>query len=102
VGWGFLSIHLTALLLQVHIIILLFNKITKLKSFIIEPIYDNRGIRINTREFRTRKKLEEERQILVQRVMQLDPTFQPPPGTSLVVSSNFIGKFIIYNFFITF
>ncbi|XP_063902530.1 splicing factor 1-like [Zophobas morio] len=45
-----------------------------------EPIYDNRGIRINTREFRTRKKLEEERQILVQRVMQLDPTFQPPPG----------------------
>ncbi|KAK3608218.1 hypothetical protein CHS0354_039237 [Potamilus streckersoni] len=43
-----------------------------------EPIYNNEGKRLNTREYRTRKKLEEERHHLVQEALALNPEFKPP------------------------
>lgn len=42
------------------------------------PIYGNEGRRINTREVRYRKKLEDERVSLVDRQLKLDPAFRPP------------------------
>ncbi|WFD07540.1 hypothetical protein MVES1_002906 [Malassezia vespertilionis] len=42
------------------------------------PTYDANGRRINTRETRYRKKLEEERLRLVERQMRIDPSFRPP------------------------
>lgn len=33
---------------------------------------------MNTREYRTRKKLEEERHRLIQRMATVNPTFKPP------------------------
>lgn len=44
-----------------------------------EPIYSTDGKRLNTREYRTRRKLEEERHRLVQRMHQINPEFKPPP-----------------------
>ncbi|XP_041362536.1 splicing factor 1-like isoform X2 [Gigantopelta aegis] len=44
-----------------------------------EPIYNNEGKRLNTREYRTRKKLEEERHRLVQEAMSLNAEYKPPP-----------------------
>lgn len=44
-----------------------------------EPIYSTDGKRLNTREYRTRRKLEEERHRLVQRMQQVNPEFKPPP-----------------------
>ncbi|CAG5122715.1 unnamed protein product, partial [Candidula unifasciata] len=43
-----------------------------------EPIYNNEGKRMNTREYRTRKKLEEDRHRLIQESMKLNPDFKPP------------------------
>jgi len=43
-----------------------------------EPIYNQEGKRLNTREYRTRKKLEEERHHLVQRVLKANPDYKPP------------------------
>ncbi|XP_076072201.1 splicing factor 1-like isoform X1 [Mytilus galloprovincialis] len=43
-----------------------------------EPIYNNEGKRLNTREYRTRKKLEEERHKLVQDAMNSNPDYKPP------------------------
>lgn len=43
-----------------------------------EPIYNNEGKRLNTREYRTRKKLEEERHKLVQEAMDLNDEYKPP------------------------
>ncbi|XP_069750206.1 splicing factor 1 isoform X5 [Narcine bancroftii] len=43
-----------------------------------EPIYNSEGKRLNTREFRTRKKLEEERHNLIQEMIALNPDFKPP------------------------
>lgn len=43
-----------------------------------EPIYSSDGKRMNTREYRTRKKLEEERHRLIQRMAAVNPTFKPP------------------------
>jgi hypothetical protein len=45
-----------------------------------EPIYDAKGRRVNTRADRARDKLEEERLRICERLKQLDPYFQPPPG----------------------
>ncbi|WVO12561.1 branchpoint-bridging protein [Cryptococcus depauperatus] len=42
------------------------------------PQYDAYGRRTNTRELRYRKKLEDERQKLVDRATNSDPTFRPP------------------------
>lgn len=44
-----------------------------------EPIYNNEGKRLNTREYRTRKKLEDERHQLVQEAWKLNPNYKPPP-----------------------
>ncbi len=43
-----------------------------------EPIYNNEGKRLNTREYRTRKKLEEERHKLVTKALDLNPEYKPP------------------------
>lgn len=42
------------------------------------PQYDGQGRRINTREFRYKKKLEEEKLGLVEKQLNLDPNFKPP------------------------
>ncbi|KAI4458857.1 rna-binding protein related [Holotrichia oblita] len=43
-----------------------------------EPIYSSDGKRLNTREFRTRRRLEEERHALVLRMQNINPDFKPP------------------------
>ncbi|KAG5524068.1 hypothetical protein RHGRI_030910 [Rhododendron griersonianum] len=43
-----------------------------------EPIYDNFGIRINTREFRARERLNRERQEIISQIIKRNPTFKPP------------------------
>ncbi|TPP59433.1 Splicing factor 1 [Fasciola gigantica] len=43
-----------------------------------EPIYSSDGKRLNTREYRTRKKMEEERHSLVQQLTELNPDYKPP------------------------
>ncbi|KAF9405922.1 hypothetical protein HW555_013518, partial [Spodoptera exigua] len=52
-----------------------------------EPIYSTDGKRLNTREYRTRRKLEEERHRLVTRMHQINPDFKPPPDYKYVRSS---------------
>jgi len=43
-----------------------------------QPIYDNKGIRLNTRAMRVRKKLTKERDDILTRILQLNPEFKPP------------------------
>lgn len=43
-----------------------------------EPIYDNMGIRINTREYRAREKLTRERQDIISELIKRNPAFKPP------------------------
>lgn len=43
-----------------------------------EPIYDNFGIRINTREFRARERLNRERQEIISQIIKRNPAFKPP------------------------
>ncbi|KAL0275018.1 UNVERIFIED_CONTAM: hypothetical protein PYX00_003009 [Menopon gallinae] len=43
-----------------------------------EPIYSHDGKRLNTREYRTRKALEEERHSLILRMQAINPDFKPP------------------------
>lgn len=43
-----------------------------------EPIYNSEGKRLNTREFRVRKKLEEERHVLIQEALSLNEDYKPP------------------------
>ncbi|KAF5402761.1 Splicing factor [Paragonimus heterotremus] len=43
-----------------------------------EPIYSSEGKRLNTREYRTRKRMEDERHSLVQELMELNPDYKPP------------------------
>nr|CAD7403674.1 unnamed protein product [Timema poppensis] len=43
-----------------------------------EPIYSSDGKRLNTREYRTRKHLEEDRHHLIQEMLRLNPDFKPP------------------------
>lgn len=43
-----------------------------------EPIYSSDGKRLNTREFRTRKKLEEQRHELICKMQRMNPEFKPP------------------------
>ncbi|OAA64484.1 PCBP-like protein [Niveomyces insectorum RCEF 264] len=42
------------------------------------PQYDNHGRRINTREYRYRKRLEEERHKLVEKASKIFPNYHPP------------------------
>ena len=41
-------------------------------------MYDNQGKRINTREYRYRKRLEDERHKLIEKAMKLIPDYHPP------------------------
>ncbi|ESP03761.1 hypothetical protein LOTGIDRAFT_211871 [Lottia gigantea] len=50
----------------------------ELRSPSPEPIYNNEGKRLNTREYRTRKKLEEERHKLVTEALELNAEYKPP------------------------
>lgn len=43
-----------------------------------EPLYSNDGKRLNTREFRVRKKLEEERHTSIQELLALNTNYKPP------------------------
>ncbi|TPX47547.1 hypothetical protein SeLEV6574_g02613 [Synchytrium endobioticum] len=43
-----------------------------------EPVYGPDGKRVNTREFRYRKKLEDERHNLVLSAQKIDPSYRPP------------------------
>jgi splicing factor 1 len=42
------------------------------------PQYDNIGRRVNTREYRYRKKLEDERHKLIEKAMKIIPSYHPP------------------------
>jgi splicing factor 1 len=42
------------------------------------PTYDNFGRRVNTREYRYRKRLEEERHKLIEKAMKIIPNYHPP------------------------
>lgn len=41
-------------------------------------MYDNMGRRVNTREYRYRKKLEDERHKLIEKAMKIIPSYHPP------------------------
>nr|VZI34583.1 unnamed protein product [Spirometra erinaceieuropaei] len=43
-----------------------------------EPIYSGDGKRLNTREYRVRKQLEEDRHSYIQMMMELNPDYKPP------------------------
>jgi splicing factor 1 len=43
-----------------------------------EPVYDQYGKRVNTREMRTRRKLEEDRHNLVQKILAINSQYKPP------------------------
>ncbi|XP_067124273.1 splicing factor 1-like isoform X1 [Centruroides vittatus] len=43
-----------------------------------EPIYNSEGKRLNTREYRTRKRLEDERHTLIQEMYKFNTDFKPP------------------------
>ncbi|XP_073003043.1 splicing factor-like protein 1 [Typha latifolia] len=43
-----------------------------------EPIYDNMGVRINTREYRARERLNKERQDIISQLIRRNPAFKPP------------------------
>lgn len=42
------------------------------------PQYDNQGRRVNTREYRYRKRLEDERHKLIEKAMKTIPNYHPP------------------------
>jgi splicing factor 1 len=42
------------------------------------PQYDNYGRRVNTREYRYRKRLEDERHKLIEKAMKTIPNYHPP------------------------
>jgi len=69
-----------------------------------EPIYDNNGKRINTRDGRAKNKLLEERQVLVEIALTMDPNFRPPADYTSTAIKKFkkiyipIEKFPEYNF----
>ena len=43
-----------------------------------EPVYDRKGIRLNTREVRAREKLSEKRQDLIEELIKADRSYRPP------------------------
>ena len=43
-----------------------------------EPIYNHEGKRMNTREYRMKKKLEEQRHNLIQELQEINPEYKPP------------------------
>eukprot|EP00252_Welwitschia_mirabilis_P022410 TRINITY_DN6058_c0_g2_i1.p1 TRINITY_DN6058_c0_g2~~TRINITY_DN6058_c0_g2_i1.p1 ORF type:complete len:1098 (+),score=259.15 TRINITY_DN6058_c0_g2_i1:222-3296(+) len=43
-----------------------------------EPVYDSMGVRINTREFRARERINRERQEIISQLIKKNPAFKPP------------------------
>lgn len=43
-----------------------------------EPIYNSAGKRLNTREYRVRKRLEDERHVLITEMFTINPDYKPP------------------------
>ncbi|KAL8266451.1 hypothetical protein R6Q59_003795 [Mikania micrantha] len=43
-----------------------------------DPVYDNLGTRINTREYRARERLNRERQEIISQIIKRNPAFKPP------------------------
>ncbi|KAJ0826104.1 putative transcription factor interactor and regulator CCHC(Zn) family [Helianthus annuus] len=43
-----------------------------------DPVYDNMGTRINTREYRARERLNRERQEIISQIIKRNPAFKPP------------------------
>jgi splicing factor 1 len=70
-----------------------------------EPIYDNHGKRINTKDLRAKDKLIEERQFLVEVAFTMNPKFKPPADYNPApVKKNRkiyipVDKYPDYNFF---
>jgi len=54
------------------------NALTISRSPSPPPQYDNFGRRVNTREFRYRKRLEDERHKLIEKAMKTIPNYHPP------------------------
>lgn len=54
------------------------------------PTYDHHGRRTNTREIRYRRKLEDERNRLVDKAMRADPNYKPP--TEYLMSKRMSGR----------
>ena len=50
-----------------------------------EPEYDTMGKRLNTREARVRKKLDEERHKLVIEMLKINPDYKPPADYKYVI-----------------
>ena len=67
---GMYSIHL-------HFSILTSNT-SPLRSPSPPPQYDNFGRRVNTREYRYRKRLEDERHKQIEKAMKIIPNYHPP------------------------
>jgi len=42
------------------------------------PVYDKLGKRVNTREYRSRNRLMNERQVLIEKALEINPLFHPP------------------------
>lgn len=43
-----------------------------------EPVYDNKGVRVNTRENRAKERLNREKQEIIQQIIKKNPAFKPP------------------------
>ncbi|CAA7028047.1 unnamed protein product [Microthlaspi erraticum] len=43
-----------------------------------EPIYDNNGVRVNTREYRAKERLIREKQEIISQIINKNPAFKPP------------------------
>lgn len=54
-----------------------------------EPIYNTEGKRLNTREYRTRKKFEDDRHSLVLKMFALNPSYKPPGDYKYVIIINY-------------
>lgn len=64
-----------------------------------EPIYDQQGKRQNTREVRTRKRIEEQRHQLVTELLLIDPEYKAPGDYKSVLCfsiETFLTKSTIY------
>jgi hypothetical protein len=53
-------------------------RLTPCRSPSPPPQYDNFGRRVNTREFRYKKRLEDERHKLIEKAMKVIPNYHPP------------------------
>jgi len=54
------------------------KRLTNCRSPSPPPQYDNFGRRVNTREYRYRKRLEDERHKLIEKAMKVIPNYHPP------------------------